>query len=74
MDYKQNELILAHLRDVGGITQQEAAQRYGCTRLGARIYDLRHQGHDIRSETERGINRFGRTTHWTRYWLVETRE
>lgn len=43
----QNEMILNHLRDHGSITPQEAMARYGCMRLGARIWDLKREGHAI---------------------------
>ena len=37
----QNEAVLRHLLDNGGITSLEAMERYGIMRLGARIYDLK---------------------------------
>ena len=46
----QTEHILRHLKDNGSITPLEALQEYGCMRLGARIYDLKHQGYNIRAE------------------------
>jgi len=39
--------ILQHMRDGYGITPLEALGEYGCFRLGARIYDLRQEGHNI---------------------------
>lgn len=46
----QKDLILAHIEKYGSITPLEAQQYYGCMRLGARIWDLRHDGYDIVSE------------------------
>lgn len=43
----QREQILRHLQHVGPITPLEALQLYNCMRLGARIDDLRRQGHCI---------------------------
>lgn len=37
----QNTTILAHLRTGNTITQIEAYNAFGCTRLSARIFDLR---------------------------------
>lgn len=37
----QNKSILSHLRTGETITQLEAYNKFGCTRLSARIYDLR---------------------------------
>lgn len=42
----QSAAILQHLRR-NSITPLEALRRYGCLRLGARIWDLRRQGHRI---------------------------
>ena len=42
--------ILKHLRTGKTLTQMGALNRFGCMRLGARILDLRNQGHAINSE------------------------
>ena len=44
----QNEQILAHLKRAT-ITPLEALKLYGCFRLGARVWDLKQEGHVIRS-------------------------
>lgn len=46
----QSALILDHLKTGASITPIEALSRYGCFRLGARIYDLRKDGHTITTE------------------------
>ena len=43
----QERAILAHLRAGRSITPLEALRRFGCLRLGARVYDLRRRGHKI---------------------------
>lgn len=43
----QNKAILAHLEAGLSITPLEALKRYQCFRLGARIFDLKRQGHNI---------------------------
>ncbi|WP_041834633.1 helix-turn-helix domain-containing protein [Actinobacillus succinogenes] len=43
----QCKMILTALRNGERLTQLLAYERFGCTRLGARIYDLKQQGHDI---------------------------
>jgi len=48
---KQIEAILSHLKIEGSITPLDALMLFGCFRLGARIFELRKQGHDI--ETKR---------------------
>ena len=64
----QNEKILNHLQTHEGITSIEAIRLYGCTRLAARISDLRSRGHDIRSE--KVVKKDGKkTVSYSRYWL-----
>lgn len=43
----QCEEILKHLQSGRSISPLEALEKYGCFRLGGRIYDLRKQGHTI---------------------------
>ncbi len=43
----QKEQILAYIEEHGSITPLEAQRLYGCMRLGARIWDLRHDGYNI---------------------------
>ena len=63
----QNERLLAYLQDGHTITPREADEMWGCTRLGARVYDLKRMGHNIISEREDGVNRLGEKCHWARY-------
>lgn len=42
--------ILAHLQAGNTITPLEALDLFGCFRLGARIWDLKRDGHPIVSE------------------------
>lgn len=67
---KQADRILRHLVDYGTITPVEALAEYGCMRLGARIWDLKQRGIDIRTEREAGLNRYGERTAYARYRLV----
>ena len=67
----QAEMILDYLRGHGSISQLEAAQELGCWRLGARIWDLRHEGHDIRREMVTRRNRYGVPVSFARYSLQE---
>lgn len=44
-------MVLNHLKTFGSITVIQAQELYGCYRLGARIWDLRHlKGVAIRTE------------------------
>ena len=63
----QSERVLRHLKDYGSITPVEALAEYGIMRLGARIWDLKKQGHVIVTERETGVNRYGERTAYARY-------
>lgn len=65
----QNEKILQHLKNHGSITSMEAFMEYGCTRLSARIRDLREEGHSIAAIRETGRNRDGGKVTYARYWM-----
>ena len=63
----QKERILKFMRTNDGITSMDAF-RLGCTRLAARISDLKDDGHDI--VTER-VTKNGKT--FARYHLKESK-
>jgi len=63
-----NQIILTHLQ-TRSITQLEALRLYGCMRLGARIYDLRELGHDIKTVMV-GDGR----KQYARYYLIKQNE
>ena len=64
--------ILQYLRDHGTITPMEALNSFGCYRLGARIWDLRHDGHSISTEMVEGRDRNGERERYARYRLEES--
>ena len=65
----QKEEILKYMRNNGGITQLQATNSLGCTRLAARISDLRAEGHDIKKEMITVRKRFGGKARVARYSL-----
>lgn len=71
MKQTQCERILRHLRDYGSISSLEAITEYGCMRLASRINDLKRQGYNISAERGKGQNRYGETTSFAVYRLVE---
>ena len=59
----QNNQILKYLQTGKSLTPMDALKRFGCFRLGARIYDLRRDGHSIMSQmVEVGDKRVARYT------------
>ncbi len=65
----QKEEILKYMKSNGGITQLQATNSLGCTRLAARISDLRAEGHDIKKEMITVRKRFGGKARVARYSL-----
>lgn len=65
----QNLMIINYLLKADGITQKEATDLFGITRLPARISDLKKQGYHIKDDYETAVNRFGRQTRFKRYRL-----
>ena len=45
----QAQQVLDHIWEKGGITTITACYWYGCTRLSARIYELKAQGYNIKT-------------------------
>jgi hypothetical protein len=45
----QEQQVLDHLQSRGSINCLEAIQRYGITRISAKIWDLRQVGHAVKS-------------------------
>ena len=68
---RQVDMILDYMRNVGGITQAQAVKEFGCYRLSARIWDLRHEGHTILKITRSDTNRYGDPVTFAEYRLVE---
>ena len=52
----QKVQILEFMRAGNSITPLEALYRFGCMRLGARIYDLKQEGHVIRTQLVKDEN------------------
>ena len=46
----QNAQILAHLKTGKRITPLDALREFGCFRLGARVFELKAEGHNILKE------------------------
>lgn len=58
----QTSMILKYLQEhPAGLTQMDAITMFGCTRLAARIADIRHDGYNVISDTEvSGDKRYSR--------------
>ena len=67
----QKQRVLNYINEFGSISPKEAFEDLGAYRLSAIIYDLKKDGHNIKTEIERSKNRYGETTHYARYSFVE---
>jgi hypothetical protein len=67
----QEQRVLDYMRRFGSITTLDANRDLGVTRLSAKIFNLRKAGYEIPGETIEVKNRFGETTHVTKYMLAE---
>ena len=66
----QEVLVMNYMRAHGSITQKQAWDVLGVSRLSAVIHTLRHKrGFIILDEMDSGKNRFGVMTHFKRYYL-----
>ena len=65
----QAKSILRYLENGGKITPIEALTKFGCMRLGARIWDLRQDGKPIEKNT---VLRNGK--HVAQYYLAKQKE
>lgn len=66
----QEVLVMDYLRNHDSITQKEAFEVLGVTRLAAVIWKLRHKrGFVIADKVEHAINRYGKTCIYKRYYL-----
>jgi len=67
----KTKMILDYLtNNPNGITSLEAINMFGVTRLSAVIFNLKKK-HDISSETESQLDRYGNIVRFSRYKLVK---
>ena len=66
----QKEMILEYMVQHGSITPLEAEKFIGCMRLGARIWDLRHDGYNLVSEIVEVQTRHGGKAKVAQYRLA----
>lgn len=66
--------IRNHLTKRKSITSMQAFELYGCTRLSAKIFDLRKQGWVIDSIPQVGETRYGDTCQYVKYRFISKPE
>ena len=68
---KQTERVLRYMEEHSTITPLQAQNELGVMRLAARIWDLRHAGHNIVQRSVNGKNRYGEATSFAEYRLED---
>jgi len=65
----QADRVLSYLESGNTITTLDAFKELGITRLGARIFELRQQGHPVQSNRLTVTNRFGEDCSISEYYI-----
>lgn len=65
----QCDSILEWMTRGNTITSRQAIELFGCTRLAARVSDLRAMGHNVSKRTKTVKNRYGRTCNVAEYYI-----
>lgn len=73
MTMTQTDAILCAFRAGERLTGEDARRRFGCTRLPARVWELREAGHPVADRMVEVPTRYG-TTHVSEYWLPRAGE
>ena len=64
----QKKIVLGHLIEFGMMSMPEAIYKYGITRLGAIIFDLKAEGYKIEKEMVYGKHtKTGNLSKWANY-------
>lgn len=70
----QKDRVLRHLETYGSIDPRQAYFDYSIMRLAAVIFNLKEEGHDIKSELITSKNKFDEPVSYAKYTLVTKKE
>lgn len=71
MKRTQLDALLSYFIQNGGLTTFEAFERFGCTRLAARVLELSRKGYVFKKEPVEIVTRYGAKVTVTRYTLMK---
>lgn len=74
MKPSQKERVMKYIEDFGSISSFEAYKDLGITQLGARIWELKKDGIEIRARWKISFNRYGDKVLYKEYYLEEEKE
>lgn len=69
MKVTQTSQLTEYLLAGNSITSMEAFEKFGCTRLSARIFDMREKGINVVTEIVDGRNRYGSYCQYAKYYI-----
>lgn len=72
MKKTQKEKVIDYINDFGSISSFEAYKDLGITQLGARIWELKKDGVEIRTRWKEIFNRYGESVKYKEYYLGGT--
>lgn len=67
----QRERVIRYIKDFGSITSFQAYTDLGITQLGARIFELKQEGYNFKTQSKKSKNRYGESVHFIEYSLEE---
>ncbi len=67
----QRERVLKYIADFGYITSWQAYKDLGITQLATRIKELKDIGYQFKTENVKTTNRYGKPSHYYRYYLID---
>jgi hypothetical protein len=67
----QKQSILNYLQQGKSITPLEAFDLFKCMRLGARIWDLKQAGYDVKEEL---VHDQRSKKHFSKYWINQEKQ
>lgn len=74
MKPSQKERVLKYIEDFGSISSFEAYKDLGITQLGARIWELKKDGVEIRTRWKVSYNRYLEKVTYKEYYLEEEKK
>lgn len=74
MKPSQKERVLNYIEDFGSISSFEAYKDLGITQLGARIWELKKDGYEIKTRWRISYNRYGDKVTYKEYFIREEKE
>lgn len=67
----KTNLILSYLKEGHQITQLDATEMFGCTRLSSIIFVLKDRGHNIVTHMIDGFDRYNNPIRYASYELID---